>query len=246
MSSDILKEIIFRGNEFPETKYYKAETVKRQIVLHHTVSGRGVDGDINWWKQGVNRIATHFIIDWQGRIHQLFSSKYWAHHLGVPTSTFEEFNIPLRYGIINNVSRVINNRLLDMSSIAIELDSWGGLVRDEKTNLWHPGDYQNGKFLPRTNIAPIPFERVYTYPYGYRGYYGYETYTDEQIHSLSRLVNYLCDVYVIPKDYNDDMWFKNVSALTGTPGIWSHTSFREDKSDIHPQANLKKMLMSLK
>jgi hypothetical protein len=35
-------------------------------------------------------------------------------------------------------------------------------------------------------------------------------------------------------------------ALSGESGIWSHTSFRSDKSDIHPQGELIKMLKSLK
>ena len=38
-------------------------------------------------------------------------------------------------------------------------------------------------------------------------------------------------------DYN-----KSDEAKSGTPGVWSHTSFRPDKSDVHPQPELIQML----
>jgi len=38
------------------------------------------------------------------------------------------------------------------------------------------------------------------------------------------------------------MWNLNNSALEGTPGIWTHVSFRPDKSDCHPQLSLIKLL----
>ena len=36
-------------HNFPATQYVRERTEKRQIVLHHTASGPGVDGDIAWW-----------------------------------------------------------------------------------------------------------------------------------------------------------------------------------------------------
>ena len=37
----------------------------------------------------------------------------------------------------------------------------------------------------------------------------------------------------------------NTDALAGKPGIWSHTSVRKDKFDVHPQDELIAMLKSL-
>ena len=37
----------------------------------------------------------------------------------------------------------------------------------------------------------------------------------------------------------------NADALNGKPGIWSHTSVRKDKSDVHPQDELIAMLKTL-
>ena len=41
------------------------------------------------------------------------------------------------------------------------------------------------------------------------------------------------------------MWDVSKNALTGKPGVWSHTSYRFDKSDIHPQQEVIDMLKSL-
>ena len=37
---------------FPENQYYREETQKTQIALHHTVSSGNVNGVVNWWLQG--------------------------------------------------------------------------------------------------------------------------------------------------------------------------------------------------
>ncbi len=90
-------------------KYYKEKYPKKQIVLHHTVSGPGIRGDLNTWKQYKSNIATCVIIERDGTINQLFSSRYWGYHLGC------------------------GKKNLDQRSIAVELDNWGQLEeRDGK------------------------------------------------------------------------------------------------------------------
>ena len=210
--------------DFPEHLYFKEQTNKKQIVLHHTVSGRGVTGDINWWKQNPSRIATAIIIDWKGDIYQLFSSRYWAHHLGV---------------------RADNNLALNKASIGIEIDSWGPLMKHNRN--WYPVRWDSNlrKNVANTNTSPLPIERVYTYKEPYKGFYAYEKYTDEQIKSVRKLLVYWGNLYNIPLTYNENMWQVNRNALRGDSGVWSHTSFREDKSDAHPQPELIEMLKSL-
>ena len=88
-------------------KFYKEIYPKKQIVLHHTVSGPGIRGDLRTWLTYTSHIATCIIIDRDGTMNQLFPSKYWAKHLGVR-------------GKMN----------LDKHSIAIELDNWGQLIKD--------------------------------------------------------------------------------------------------------------------
>ena len=95
--------------QVPWLKYYDDVYTKNQIVLHHTVSGPGIQGDLNTWKKYKSHIATCVIIDRDGTINQLFSSKYWGYHLGCGKPE------------------------LDKHSIAVELDNWGQLEeRDGK------------------------------------------------------------------------------------------------------------------
>jgi len=88
-------------------RYYKEEHEKRQIVLHHTVSGPGTRGDLITWKKYKSNIGTCVIIERDGTINQLFSSKYWAYHLGC------------------------GKPWLDKTSIGIELDNWGQLTEKD-------------------------------------------------------------------------------------------------------------------
>lgn len=205
--------------DFPDNQYIKEQTDKKQIVLHHTVSGQGVEGDITWWRKTAERIGTAIIIGWDGRIHQCFSSKYWAYHLGA------------------------GNKNLDMQSIGIEIDAWGGLVRYNR--LWYPAkwDVNIKKFV--ANTAAKPVQNVQVYEQGYRGFYGFEKYTDAQIESVRQLLVYWGERYKIPLKYNEDMWDYSQRAMNGQAGVWTHTSFRTDKSDCHPQPELIQMLKSL-
>jgi len=88
-------------------RYYKEEFDKKQIVLHHTVSGPGIRGDLATWKKYTSNIATCMIVEREGTINQLFSSKYWGYHLGAGKSS------------------------LDKHSIGVELDNWGQLHEKE-------------------------------------------------------------------------------------------------------------------
>lgn len=123
---------------------------------------------------------------------------------------------------------------LDKFSIGIELDSLGGLVKN-KLGQWF--DVYNRSVNPRNVIE---------YKNGFRGFYAFEKYTYAQIETLKSLLLYLCDRYKIPLDYDPEMWDINKRALAGTKGIFTHVSYRNDKSDCHPYYKLIEMLKSLK
>lgn len=203
---------------FPIGKYFRTKYNKNQIVLHHTVSGEGVSGDITHWIRSKFRMGTCTIVGRRGDINQVFSSKYWAYHLGVRGSVYKKLNI--KY----------NRR--DMNSIGIEIDSYGGLRKGR--NGWET-----------VYGTPINDSRVIEYPEGYRGFYAFERYTDKQIEAVKDLLVYWGKQYGIPLKYNEDMWDVCRKPLMGYPGIWSHTSFRSEKSDCHPQIELISMLKSL-
>jgi N-acetyl-anhydromuramyl-L-alanine amidase AmpD len=216
-----LKELI--QVDFPDNQYYRKETNKTQVCLHHTVSGVGVNGDISHWLSTPDRIATAMIVGRDGKIYQCFSTKYWAHHLG---------------------TKAANNQKLNENSIGIEIDSWGGLVKHTDGKyypaLWNK---EKKKFTPYLKAGVV--ENVVLYPKGYRGFYAFEKYTDEQIEAVRKLLVFWNEKFGIPLNYNEDMWDLSNKAMSGTPGIWSHVSYRKDKSDCHPDVDLIKMLKSL-
>lgn len=208
--------------DFPEKDYFKEEFPKKQIVLHHTVSGNGVNGDITTWEDDKSVVGTAIIVDRDGTPYQLFSSKYWAWHLG------------------------IGNKARDSQSIGIEIDNWGYLI---------PGDGTIKKFGTKNiktetgkyytyygNSVDVPMQY---YPNGFRGYQYYEKYTNEQIQTVGELILFWKKKYNIPVTYHEDMWELSQKALSGESGVWTHVSFRKDKSDCHPQLELIEMLKIL-
>ncbi|MBC7486107.1 MAG: N-acetylmuramoyl-L-alanine amidase [Cytophagaceae bacterium] len=198
---------------FPEDQYYKQAFDKKQIVLHHTASGRGSDGDYKHWLSNKERVSTSQIINQDGTCAQLFNSKWWGHHIG---------------------STHANNLILNKESIAIEIDSWGGLTYDTKTREFKT---YTGKVVPQNTVIE--------YDQSFRGYRFFERYTEAQIESVRKLLVYWSTQYKIPLTYNDGMWEVSQDALNKKPGIWTHVSYRKDKSDCHPQPELIAMLKRL-
>jgi len=211
-------------------RYYKEAHDKNQIVLHHTVSGEGIRGDLITWKKYKSNIATCVIIERDGTIKQLFSSRYWGYHLGAGKSS------------------------LDKGSIAIELDNWGGLIlgdgkqhrfgRNEdgspRYKLTQPGKY-NAAY---GNVVDVP---VTHYDGGWRGFEYYESYTNEQLRAVGELLLLWNKNYDIPLTYRESMWDVSQEALNGEPGVWAHVSYRKpsDKQDAHPDPELKSLLRTL-
>ena len=208
---------------FPRNQYYQTLHTKKQIVFHHTVSPVGVSGDVAWWRQTASRIATCGIIAHDGTFYQCFSSKYWAHHLGVKQTVFKKYGLP-----------AINTKL-NQESIGVEIDSAGGLTK------------RNGKWYTAFGTI-MPENRIQHYPNGYRGYFAYEKYTDAQIETFRKLLIYWKENSYknIDYSYNDDIWDVTKRALRGQNGIFTHTSYRSDKSDSHPQSELINMLKTIK
>lgn len=196
----------------PESQYFKEETAKKQICLHHTVSGPDGRRVFEGWASTPERIATALVVSADGTIFQGFNSKYWAHHLGLKAS---------------------NNTALNKLSIGIEVCNWGALT------------FTNGKYMSAFN-REVPAAEVIDYGKDWRGARYFHRYTAAQLESTRQLVVFLCNRYSIPLDYNEDIFDINQRALKGEPGIFTHVSYRTDKSDMQPQPELKAMLAGLK
>lgn len=235
-----LEDIKFHS-DFPKDQYYQTEHPKNQVCLHHTVSGDGAEGDIRWWKKTAERVATSVIVERNGVLNQLFSTRHWGHHLGIKWLTFKNKKIaPIYRKNRSGKSYVANNEILNERSHGVEIDSWGSLKKINGQWRAFPNNYG-------TTGTPviIPDDLVQEYPDGFRGAYGYEKYTKEQIDKTMSYLVYLHVVDGIPLTYNEDMWDISVRALSGESGIWSHTSYRSDKSDCHPQPELIEALKKL-
>lgn len=229
-----LKELV--QVDFSPKQYYREETDKKQIILHHTVSGPFAQGVVDWWNYDSQRIATSFIIQANGEIFQLFSTKYWAHHIGVKVEFLKKMGFE---------DASIRNTMLNKGSVGIEICNWGPLIVGAD-KLFHPvkWDTTAKKFIPNLKVS-IKKKKVEYYIKPFRKFKYFEKYTDEQILSTKRLLIYLCDKFNIPKDYNADMWDVSMDALSGKSGIWTHVSYRHDKSDCHCQPELIEMLQNL-
>ena len=98
-------------NLLTDEEYYKDETSKNTIFLHHTAGGSRPDWTIGSWEKDFQkdddgnaildsngnpkplRVATSYVIGrksstsqetfWDGRILKAFDDKYWAYHLGI-------------------------------------------------------------------------------------------------------------------------------------------------------------------
>ena len=217
--------------DFPNNQFFDEVVEKKQIYLHHTVSGNNANAVANWWKSNPEKVAVAMIIGKDGTIYQLYESNKWAYHLGLQLPTFQENGVTFQW--------------LDKISIGIEILNWGGLVKDT-TGKWYPAgwDSVNKKSIPLINCGEI--QEVQEYPNGFRGYFGFEKYSSAQIESVRKLLCYWNERYNIPLDYNCDMWDISKKALSGNPVIFTHVSVRKDKSDCHPQQELIEMLKGLK
>ena len=211
-----------------EKEYVNEETKKVQIVIHHTAGNSSAVSTINGWnidKRG--RIATCITISgkglskntYDGEICQAFSSKFWAYHLGVKSDVFR--------------SRGLKFQNLDKISIGIEVCNWGYL---EKVG---------NKFYNYVD-REVPADQVCTLDKPYKGHIYYHAYTDAQIESIKQLLIYWNKVWGISIKYNEkDMWEVSKNALSAVPGVYTHNSYRKDKSDISPQPKMISMLKSL-
>ena len=229
MSLDI-KQI--NQKELTSDQYFREDTsaIKKQIVIHHTAGDASSVNTVHGWQFTPERVGTAFVISGKaknekdGDIYQAFGSKYWAYHIAFSKSTNK---IPKKYHNFNLEKQIAK------SSIGIEICNWGILVKDNEGNF---RNYVNGI---------VPKEEVLEFEQPFRGYKYYHAYSDAQLESLKKLLVFLCNKYNISKKYNEDMWNISTKALDGENGIWTHISYRTDKTDCPPQPKLIKILKEL-
>lgn len=228
MSEDKLNLSKIKQIPLHHSQYVNEATKKLQIVLHHTAGNSSAPGTIKMWdKDDRGRIATCIVISgkglskdtFDGEICQAFSSRNWAYHLGIKPDVFRAMGVPYQR--------------LDKITIGIEICNWG------------PLKLKDGKYYNYVN-REVPLDQVCELPTPYKGYKYYHAYTDAQIESVRQLLVYWHGVYGISLTYSEaDMWSVSKNALSAVPGVYTHNSYRRDKSDISPQPKMIEMLKKL-
>jgi hypothetical protein len=211
-----------------EGQYFREEVKKVQIVLHHTAGNSSAPATIqNWNTDDRGKIATCIVVSgkgtstgtYDGEICQCYSSKYWAYHLGLKSDIFRSKGVPYKS--------------IDPLAIGIEICNWGPLT------------LKGHKFYNYVD-REVPSDQVCALDKPYKGHLYYHAYTDAQIESVRQLLVYWGKVHGIPLKYNEtDMWDISKNALSAVPGIYTHNSYRKDKSDISPQPKMIAMLKTL-
>jgi N-acetyl-anhydromuramyl-L-alanine amidase AmpD len=127
------------------------------------------------------------------------------------------------------------NGALDKTSIGIEICAWGPLTKK--------GD----KYYTYVNTE-VPASQVYELDTPFRGFKYFHKVSDAQFEQLELLLDYLITEYNIPVQKSFDLsWFEFQQDVIDkkTPGLWTHTTVRKDKSDMYPDKKLLEILNRL-
>lgn len=217
-----------------ESNYFKSTYPKKQIIWHHSAGWDNARGMYSWWiMDGRKHVATAIGIEDDGSVYRGFDEGYWAASIGCKPHVFKNHGIPLKWAK-NRYGRwyVTNNTTLDMGAVAVEICNWGGLTKKIK----YAYSWAN-TIVDEDKVIELD----------YKGHSHYEKYTEEEIKSLKYWTLLMAIRFNIPVDYDEDrFWTVNKDALSGKRGLYTHNSYRADKSDVAPQPKLISMAKSLR
>lgn len=128
-------------------------------------------------------------------------------------------------------ARHVNNRQRDKEAVCVEICNWGNLTE------------KNGKFYSWASAEVHPDKVI---EINYKGYKYFEKYTIKEIETLKVWTILMGIRFDIPLSYDYDRMFKlSDDAFAGVPGIYTHNSYRQDKTDVYPHPQLIEMAESL-
>ncbi|SEK94346.1 N-acetylmuramoyl-L-alanine amidase [Aquimarina amphilecti] len=204
-----------------DTSFYVQEKhTKKQIVLHYTAGY--LKGDVAALSKPNYRVSVPFIIARNGAILNMWSSAYWAYHLGSKA--------------------VGGNTKGGKRSIGIEMSNIGFLKRigDQLVTVYNDNDVY-------CDISETQFYIKLDTPY--RGEQYFATHTGKQYNSLISLLKYLTAEYNIPTVFlPEDKRYGVVAEkeLVSFRGITSHVNYRSSgKWDIGPAFDWERIINGL-
>jgi N-acetyl-anhydromuramyl-L-alanine amidase AmpD len=195
-----------------EGDYFKEETEKTGIVLHHSAGGTLVGLEATLRAKDYKAVA--YGIDKTGVVYNFFDCKYWAYHLGVSRKGF-----PRGY--------------FDKRFIGVEIVNEGALLPD-------PDDPSvlGLSWNPKIHVCSISDEsRFYHYGAPWRGYEYYARYSGEQVEASAQLSAYLTVALNLPRQtapvealQSEELNWEAVDA----GGVCTHINFRDaaNKQDL--------------
>jgi len=220
LTLDLSKDIV--QYPMPESQYVNVSGPKTQIVLHHTASGPNPFAVIDYWNSTSERVATPVVIggwgQYDGVIAQGYSSRFYAGHIGFAHGI-------TAWGLPNFDYSAI--------SVGVEICNWGFLTKTVNGFVNWAGSI-------------VPDNQVFELLSPYKGFKYFQKYTQKQIDAVEKLLRYWNKIYGIPLTYKPkEMWELSKDAHNKVPGVYTHNSYRLDKSDIYPDPAMISMLKSL-
>lgn len=184
-------------------------TEKTQICFHVLPVA---DGDLSLDTMITANQVAPFVVT-KDKIYNLFDTNYWGYHLGVKNGNLNRISIP------------------------IKIQTFGELKLIDGDFRAFPNDYGQGSNLDSLgNVVKVvinPSDVVEDSA----GHY-FHKLSIFQVKAVSVLCKHLAEKHDINLAYKDDMWKLNEDALNGTPGIYTHSSYRSDKVGLYPQKEL--------
>ncbi|WP_019989374.1 N-acetylmuramoyl-L-alanine amidase [Rudanella lutea] len=209
------------GRENGDTSFFFDEEItKTNIVLHYTAGY--LKGDIASLTAPSQEISVPFVIARDGRILNLWSSKYWSYHLGP--------------------GAVGGNTAMSKRTIAIEISNIGFL--NKIGNNLCSDNNSDDIYCSLTDTAH--FKALKT---PFRGKSYFATFTSKQYDSLIVLLRYLTRKYNIKRAFLPEPERYSLlteSRINGFSGILTHANFRPDKLDIGPAFEWERVIKGLK
>lgn len=187
-----------------EKDYYIKQAIDKQAIILHNTRGY-LRSDI-YYLSNRGKVSVPFVLPRNGTILSMFSSKYWAYHMG-----------PGAAGGNSNMSS---------KTLGIEICNIGPLIRNGDNLLTTYGDV----YCKMTDAA-----EYHELSHPFRGYSYYATYTIGQYNALAKILPYLSTRYdisldILPADERyskfSDEYAKRYS------GIASHVNYRDDLNDV--------------
>lgn len=214
-----------------DDEYIKESYPKTSIFLHHTAGWGDPYQQVRIWeKDQRGKVGTQFLI---GGPNASTGDKSYD---GVIVQCFDDEYWAYHLGNVN--------KYLHRHSIGIELCNFGWLKE------------KNGKFYTWTNTE-VREDQVIELSEPFRGYRYYHKYSEAQIKSLKKLLEYLSNLHKIDIEEGLQEWifergvyeaFAYDSNLkwNGGSGLYSHTNVNEkSKWDINPQPLIIEMIEGL-